>query len=144
MQHETIDIHHWLTLKEFSDGIAMGQITPGPILITAAFIGFKVAGIIGATIATVAIFSPSIILIILLYELHGKITKLPAVKVFVKGILAGFIGLLIYITISLGVVSLNNWQTWLVFVLSAIALIKFKIDPLWIILSTIVVSLIIL
>lgn len=144
MQHETIDIRHWLTLKEFSDGIAMGQITPGPILITAAFIGFKVAGIIGATIATVAIFSPSIILIILLYELHGKITKLPAVKVFVKGILAGFIGLLIYITISLGVVSLNNWQTWLVFVLSSVALIKFKIDPLWIILSTIVVSLIIL
>jgi len=144
MQHESINVHHWLSLKEFSDGIAMGQITPGPILITAAFIGFKVAGIIGAAIATTAIFSPSILLIILLYELHGKITKLPVVKVFVKGILAGFIGLLIYITVSLGVVSLINWQTWVIFVLSAIALIRFKIDPLWIILSTIVLSLIIL
>jgi chromate transporter len=144
MQHETIDVHHWLSLKEFSDGIAMGQITPGPILITAAFIGFKVAGVIGAAIATTAIFSPSIILIILLYELHGKITKLPVVKVFVKGILAGFIGLLIYITVSLGAVSLINWQTWVIFVLSAIALIKFKIDPVWIILSTIILSLIIL
>jgi chromate transporter len=144
MQHETIDIHHWLSLKEFSDGIAMGQITPGPILITAAFIGFKVAGIIGAGIATTAIFSPSLILIILLYELHGKITKLSVVKVFVKGILAGFIGLLIYITVSLGAVSLINWQTWVIFVLSAITLIKFKIDPVWIILSTIILSLIIL
>jgi len=74
----------------------------------------------------------------------GKITKLPVVKVFVKGILAGFIGLLIYVTVSLGVVSLINWQTWVIFVLSAIALIRFKIDPLWIILSTIVLSLIIL
>jgi len=144
MQHESINVHHWLSLKEFSDGIAMGQITPGPILITAAFIGFKVAGIVGAAIATTAIFSPSILLIILLYELHGKITKLPVVKVFVKGIHAGFIGLLIYITVSLGVVSLINWQTWVIFVLSAIALIRFNIDPLWIILATIVLSLIIL
>lgn len=144
IQHETIDIHHWLSLNEFRDGIAMGQITPGPILITAAFIGFKVAGIIGAAIATAAIFSPSIILIILFYELHGKLSKLPVVKVFVKGILAGFIGLLIYIIISLGVVSLINWKTWLIFILSSITLIKFKIDTLWIILFTIIISLIIL
>jgi chromate transporter len=144
MQHEAINVHHWLSLKEFSDGIALGQITPGPILITAAFIGLKVAGLTGAAIATIAIFSPSIILIILLYELHGKINKLPVVKVFVKGILAGFIGLLVYLAIRLGILSLNNWQTWTIFVLSTIALIKFRFEVLWIILSTIILSLIIL
>ena len=144
MQHEAINVHHWLSLKEFSDGIALGQITPGPILITAAFIGLKVAGLTGAAIATIAIFSPSIILIILLYELLEKITKLPVVKVFVKGILAGSIGLLVYLAIRLGILSLNNWQTWSIFVLSTIALIKFRIEVLWIILSTIILSLIIL
>ncbi len=144
MQHETIDIRHWLTLKEFSDGIAMGQITPGPILITATFIGYKVAGIIGAAAATAGIFSPSILLIILLYEVHSKLTKLLSVMVIVKGILAGFIGLLISITISFGITSLFNWQTWAIFILSSIALIKFRIDPIWIILSSVVVSLIIL
>jgi chromate transporter len=144
MQHETINILHWLTLKEFSDGIAMGQITPGPILITATFIGYKVAGILGAATATAGIFSPSILLIILLYEIHSKLTKLSSVKVIVKGILAGFIGLLFSITIGLGITSLFNWQTWAIFILSSIALIKFRIDPIWIILSSMVVSLIIL
>ena len=143
MQHETIDIRHWITLKEFRDGIAMGQITPGPVLITATFIGYKVAGITGAAAATAAIFSPSILLMILLYEAHSKLTKLLAVKVIVKGILAGFIGLLVSTTIIFGMKSLFSWQTWTIFILSSIALIKFKIDAVWIILVVVIVSLII-
>ena len=143
MQHEAIAVHHWVSVKEFTDGIAMGQITPGPILISAAFIGFKAAGLTGASIATAAIFLPCVLLVILLYELHGELTKLPWVKAFVKGILAGFIGLLVSVTVSLGGVSLVSWQTWAIFALSAIALIKFRIDPVWILLSTVLVSLLI-
>jgi chromate transporter len=55
---------HWLTSKEFVDAIAFSQATPGPILISAAFIGYKIAGIIGALLATVAIFAPSVFLVI--------------------------------------------------------------------------------
>lgn len=144
IQHETIDVHNWITLSEFRDGIALGQITPGPVLITATFIGYKVYGIIGALIATFAIFTPPIILLFLLYSIHTKLIRLPIVKVIIKGILAGFVGLLISITLRFGIVSLYNWQTWLIFILAASALIKFKTEPLILIVVTILLSLLIL
>jgi chromate transporter len=140
IQHETINIHHWLTLSVFRDGIALGQITPGPVLITSAFIGYKVYGFIGAVTATVAIFTPSLILLFLLYNVHTKLTKLPVINVIMKGILAGFIGLLVSTTIHFGVESLYDWKTWLVFSLSLIVLLKFKTDPLWIIIGTVIIS----
>jgi chromate transporter len=140
IQNETINIHHWLTLSEFRDGIALGQITPGPVLITSTFIGYKVYGFIGAVTATIAIFTPSLILLFLLYNVHAKLTKLPAINVIMKGILAGFIGLLISTTIHFGIESLFDWKTWLIFALSLIALLKFKTDPLWIIIGTVVIS----
>ena len=142
IQHETINIHHWLTLSEFRDGIALGQITPGPVLITSAFIGYKVYGFIGAVTATVAIFTPSLILLFLLYNVHSKLTKLPVINVIMKGILAGFIGLLVSTTIHFGIESLYYWKTWLVFSLSLIVLLKFKTDPLWVIIGTIIISVI--
>ena len=111
IQHETIDIHHWLTLSEFRDGIALGQITPGPVLITSAFIGYKVYGFIGAATAAVGIFTPSLALLFLLYNAHTKLTRLPVIKVIMKGILAGFIGLLISTTIHFGIESLFDWRT---------------------------------
>ena len=140
IQHEIITVHHWLTLSEFRDGIALGQITPGPVLITSAFIGYKVYGFIGAVTATIAIFTPSLILLFLLYNVHAKLTKLPAINVIMKGVLAGFIGLLISTTIHFGIESLFDWKTWLIFALSLIALLKFKTDPLWIIIGTVVIS----
>jgi chromate transporter len=140
IQNETINIHHWLTLSEFRDGIALGQITPGPVLITSTFIGYKVYGFFGAVTATVGIFTPSLVLLFLLFNIHAKLTKLPAINVIMKGILAGFIGLLISTTIHFGIESLFDWKTWLVFSLSLIALLKFKIDPLWIIIGTVIIS----
>jgi chromate transporter len=142
IQHEIISVHHWLTLSEFRDGIALGQITPGPVLITSAFIGYKVHGIFGAVTSTVAIFTPSLVLLFLLYNIHSKLTRLPAINVIMKGVLAGFIGLLISTTIHFGIESLFDWRTWLVFTLSLIALLKFKIDPLWIIIGTVIISII--
>jgi chromate transporter len=140
IQHETISVHHWLTLPEFRDGIALGQITPGPILITSAFIGYKIQGFIGAVTATVAIFTPSIILLFLLYNVHTRLTRLPVVNVIMKGILAGFIGLLISTTIHFGIESLFDWKTCLIFSFSLIALLKYKSDPVWVIIGTIIAS----
>jgi chromate transporter len=140
INHETVEIHKWLSMTEFRDGIALGQITPGPVLITATFIGYKVFGFPGALIATIAIFTPSITLIFLLYDVHQRLIRLPIIKVIMKGIIAGFVGLLISITINFAIRSVNDWQTGLIFVLSLVALLKFKVDPLWVIAATIIVS----
>lgn len=141
IQQVVVDGMHWLNLTAFRDGIALGQITPGPVFITATFIGFKVKGIIGALVATIGIFTPSLAAIVLVGRAHAKIKNYKIVKVIIKGFLSGFIGLLLAVVYLFGVHSLINWQTWMVFSISAVYLIGWKKDALWLILGIICVSL---
>ncbi len=141
IQQVVVDGMHWLNLTAFRDGIALGQITPGPVFITATFIGFKVKGIIGALVATFGIFTPSLAAIILLGSVHAKVKNMKIVKVVIKGFLSGFIGLLLAVVYQFGVHSLISWQTWTIFVVSAGYLIVWKKDAIWLILGTIGVSL---
>jgi len=143
IQHQIVDVHGWLSIKQFLDGIAMGQITPGPVFITATFIGYKVAGILGAIFATLAIFAPSLIAMIALADVHAKIRKLKIVKVIIKGFLTGFIGLLIAVTLQFAFKSLVSWQAWLIFGASLFWLMYLKKDAVWAILATIILSLVI-
>ncbi len=143
MKSMTVDQNHWVTLKQFQDGLAVGQITPGPVLITAAFIGYKVMGWAGAIVATVSIFLPSLVLIVIFGGFHERIKHLKSVKVVIKGFLAGFIGIISAIALQFGEKSLVNWQTWVIFFASLILVVKFKKDVLWVILGTIIISLLI-
>jgi chromate transporter len=138
-----VDGFHWLTLAQFRDGIAIGQITPGPVFITAAFIGYKVFGWLGAFFATVAVFLPSLLLIMLLGQFHEKIKHLKSVKVVVKGFQAGFIGIIAAVALQFGEKSLINWQTWAIFLAGLFIILKLKKDVLWVILGTAIVSLLI-
>jgi len=79
-----------------------------------------------------------------LADIHAKVRNLKIVKVFVKGFLAGFIGLLVAVTLQFAFKSLVNWQAWLIFVLSLFWLMYLKKDAVWAILGTIVLSLLIL
>ena len=80
IQDVVVDRFGWLTSKEFIDGIALGQVTPGPILISAAFIGQKVAGIPGALLSTAAIFAPPAVLMVLLTGMLDSIKASRAVQ----------------------------------------------------------------
>ena len=73
IQYEMVDRFHWLTTKEFLDGIALGQVTPGPILITATFVGYKVASVFGAAMATLGVFFPSFFILVLLIPYHDRL-----------------------------------------------------------------------
>lgn len=139
-----VDGHNWVTLKEFSDGIAIGQITPGPVFITAAFIGFKVFGWLGALISTLGIFLPSVLLIVILGKVHEKIKELKIVRIVTKGFLAGFIGIIGTVAIQFGEKSLVNWQAWLIFLVSVLIVTVFKKDVIWAILSSVILALIII
>ncbi len=142
IQHQVVDVRGWLSVKQFVDGIALGQITPGPVFITATFIGYHVTAILGALFATLAIFAPSLIAMIALADIHGRVQNLKIVKVVVKGFLSGFIGLLVAVTLQFAFKSLISWQTWLIFALSIIWLLILKKDSVWAILGTILLSLI--
>ena len=141
IQQVVVDGMHWLNLTAFRDGIALGQITPGPVFITATFIGFKVNGIFGALVATIGIFTPSLAAIILLGSVHAKVKNMKIVKVVIKGFLSGFIGLLLAVVYQFGIHSLLGWQTWTIFAVSTGYLIGWKKDAIWLILGIIGVSL---
>jgi chromate transporter len=143
IQHQVVDAHAWLTVKQFLDGIALGQITPGPVFITATFVGYHVAVIAGALFATLAIFTPSLTAMIALADVHARVQNLKIVKVVVKGFLSGFIGLLIAVTLRFAFKSLVSWQAWLIFVGAVVWLIVLKRDSAWAILGTIALSLLI-
>jgi chromate transporter len=143
IQHQVVDVHSWLSVKDFIAGIALGQVTPGPVFITATFIGYHVAGLAGAVFATLAIFTPSLVAMLFLADIHGRIQNLKIVKVIIKGILSGFIGLLLAISLQFALNSLFNWQTWIIFLMAVGWLMILKKNSLWAILGTIVLSLLI-
>jgi chromate transporter len=143
IQHQVVDAHGWLTVKQFLDGIALGQITPGPVFITATFVGYHVAVIVGALFATLAIFTPSLTAMIALADVHARVQNLKIVKVVVKGFLSGFIGLLLAVTLQFAFKSLVSWQAWLIFLGAIVWIMVLKRDSVWAILTTIALSLLI-
>ena len=94
IQYEVVDRFQWISTKEFLDGIAMGQVTPGPIMITATFLGYKLAGFGGALMATIAIFSPAFFIVTLLNPQYDRLKKWGSVRTMEQGILASFVGML--------------------------------------------------
>lgn len=136
-----VDRLNWVSAIQFRDGIALGQITPGPVFITASFIGYHVAGVLGAFIAALAVFTPSVTAIVFLSGIHRKIGSFKSVRVVIKGFLSGFFGLLVATTLHFGFDSIVDWKTWTIFLLALLYLFFFKKDTIWLILGTIAVSL---
>ena len=126
----------WLTQREFIDSIAMGQITPGPILITATFIGYKINGIVGAFIATISIFLPSSVIIIFFSRVYYFFKKNAFFKIVIKGFKIGIIGLICYAGyIIMFREEIFNSFNILIFIISFLILSKKIIHPLFLILT---------
>ncbi|PDH42895.1 MAG: hypothetical protein CND83_00390 [Rhodothermaeota bacterium MED-G19] len=127
----------WLTKREFIDSIAMGQITPGPILITATFIGYKINGITGAFISTLSIFLPSSVVIIFFSRVYYFVKKNNTVKLIIKGFKIGIIGLIYYSGYIIMFKQLESFNVLSISIciFSFIILNKTKIHPLFLILT---------
>jgi len=139
-QHEVITVHEWLTPHTFLDGIALGQITPGPVLITATFIGYRLLGVTGALVGSLAIFTPGAFAMFLLARQHERVRQLQWLHAMVRGIVAGFIGVLVSVTIQLGLHSLTDWTTVALALGSVLVLLVAKKDPVWVILGGAILS----
>ncbi len=123
----------WLTRQEFIDAIALGQITPGPILISAAFIGYKVMGLVGAAIATVAIFLPPALLMLVSAHFLTRMRDSMVVQAVLRGIRPAVIGMIAAAAWSIGTTAVPNWLSAVIFLAALIALLRLRVDVAWII-----------
>jgi chromate transporter len=135
IQAETVAVHHWMSLSQFADGIALGQITPGPFLITATFIGYKLAGFWGGLLATFAIFSPSFAMTLVFTEVFARLRNLQAVRGALAGVMASFVGLLAVVLLQLGGVALTSPAAFALAGAAFVAVRWFKVDILWVFLG---------
>jgi chromate transporter len=103
--------HGWLTQQQFLDGVALGQATPGPIVITATFVGYAAAGLPGAIVATVAVFAPSFVLAIGSSNLLQRISSWSAAAAFLKGVSPAVVGSIAAVSAHLGRSAINDGWT---------------------------------
>ena len=132
MQKIIVDNWHWLSAKEFADAIAMGQVTPGPIFISATFIGYKLAGFWGAFIATIAIFLPASLAMIFCTKFMERTKNAPAVIAAFKAISPAVIGMIFSSAITIMKTSDGNVFISLAIFLAVLGIIiKFKVNPVY-------------
>ena len=106
LETAVVNDFQWMTHSQFFDGVALGSITPGPVVITAAFVGYKVAGALGALVATVAIFAPSFLFIMLASPFLLRLRQNPWVKSFLKGVMPAALGAIAAAAIPLAAAAL--------------------------------------
>jgi chromate transporter len=135
IESEVVNTHHWLTHQEFADATALGQITPGPVLITATFIGYRVAGTVGALIATISIFLPAFLMTIAAGSSLRRFRNNEQVQSFLRGVAPAVVGLLLAAALSLGRAGIHSWVGVAIMLIAIFTLIRFRPNAFWVILG---------
>lgn len=130
MQEQVVNQFGWLTPQEFVDGLALGQLTPGPILMLAAFIGFKLGGATGAAVAGSAIFFPSFLMMLLVLPLLRKLKDLQWLRAFMRGVAPAVIGALAVSLAQMAPHAAPDIFTWVLLALTIVILLLRNVGPL--------------
>ena len=143
MFHEVVNVNSWMDSKTFLDGIAMGQVTPGPIVITATFIGYLLYGLLGAGIATVSIFLPSFLIVVGVAPYFDKFRSFPMFNKAIAGVIASFVGLLLSVTVLFALkIPWDLWRTLLA--VAAFGALLLKVEIYWVVQAGVIISIILL
>jgi chromate transporter len=132
----------WLDQRQFLIAVAIGMISPGPVVITATFVGYLVAGFWGSLVSTIGIFLPSFLLVLIAAPLLARHRGNPNVQGFVRGAYAAAIGTILGACILLGRIAIGDWVTALIGLVSLAILFRWKISNPLLIAATAVVGLI--
>ncbi len=134
LQGEMVNQNHWLTQQQLVDAIAVGQFTPGPILSSATFIGYLIAGLPGAITSTLAIFLPSFLLVLISKPLIFRMRQFKFTGAFLDGIRAASIALVGVVAIRLAEnILTNNWTNVVLSALAAILIFRYQVKTSWLI-----------
>lgn len=141
MQREFINTHQWLTQSEFIDIIAIAEMTPGPISINAAtYVGYKVAGVLGSTFATLGLVTPSLLMILIIARLFKQFKSSPLVKGILSGIRPAVIALIFSAVFILGKSVLVEIRAVMIALAAFLLLMGGWLDPVAVILVSAVLG----
>ncbi len=142
IQHQVVDVHHWLTMTQFADIIAIAEMTPGPIAINSAtFVGLRVAGVPGAIIATLGCILPSCLIVTALAYVYYRFRGLKMVQGILAGLRPAVTAMIASAGISLIILSFFsqrsspkdwngiNYISALIFTVGFLVLRKWKLNP---------------
>jgi chromate transporter len=133
IESEVVNNHQWLTHQEFADAFALGQITPGPVLITATFVGYRVAGTLGALVATISIFLPAFLMTIAAGSSLRRFRSNKLVQAFLRGIAPAVVGLLVAAAVSVGRAGIHTWVGLTIMIVAIFVLVRFRPNAFWVI-----------
>ncbi len=143
LQADLVGHWHWLTTTQLLDAIAVGQVTPGPVFTTATFIGYLLAGVPGALIATAGIFLPSFILVAVSSPLIPRLRESAVAGAFLDGVIVASLALMAVVTWHLGLDAVIDLPTAFLAIGSVILLVRFRLNSLWLVLGGALIGLLI-
>jgi len=145
IEGELVNQNGWLTQQQLLDAIAIGQFTPGPVLSTSTFIGYVIAGVPGAIVATLGIFFPSFIFVLILNPLIPKLRSSKWTSAFLDAVNVSAVGLMAVVTLQIAYslfLQPLDYIAILIFIMGAIALFRFQLNPLWLVLGGAILGLV--
>ncbi|MDD5286502.1 MAG: chromate transporter [Desulfuromonadaceae bacterium] len=135
LKHIMVDQYHWLTMRQFLDGLALSQLTPGPLAMLATFTGFRAGGFAGGMVATLFIFLPCVLLMLVIGRNYHRLKNTDIINSTLDGLLPAVVGLVAAAAWNLGVSSLSGLKDILILVVG-FAIFKWtKVSPMIVILG---------
>jgi len=122
------------------DAVAVGQFTPGPVFTTGTFIGYLVAGIPGALVATVGIFVPGFVLVAISGSLRPMLRRSALAAAILDGMVIGSLALMAVVAWQLGRASIVDWRTAIILIAGAVLLLWFRVNSAWVIAGAAVIG----
>ena len=130
IQDQVVNQLHWLSPQEYMDGLALGQLTPGPIIMLAAFVGYRVAGAWGATVSALAIFLPSFLLMLSVVPVFDRVRRIAWMSAALKGIGPAVIGMIAVTLLQMLPQAVPDIITGCMTVATIVAIIAWRLSPL--------------
>jgi len=141
IEKEVVNKNKWLTKKEISDLLSLGQTLPGSVTINSAtLIGYKILQLEGSIIATLGVVLPSFIIILIISLFFTDIAQLGSIQAFLHGVQSAIISLILFSAISLRKESIEDKLNWIILIISLISMILFHINPMIIIFIGIIIG----
>ena len=140
LRADLVDRLHWLTESQLLDAVAVGQITPGPVFTTATFVGYLLGGAAGAVVATLGIFLPAFVFVAVSGPLVPRLRRSRVAGAFLDGVVVASLALMAIVAVQLGHAAIGDAWTIGLAAVSAIALIRFRVSSVWLVLGGAVVG----